>query len=195
MARMSESTGSTSGRTSHDGRGVYRKRGLPPECHPDRPHMARGLCHPCYLIAKDRGEFGPKATCHPHRGLVQRATGECGPCYKNRLRREKCAADPAYAERWQVLNTVRQRRSQMKRVGATLEWYVATLEAQGGGCAICRRPPPENRVLDVDHDHVTGDLRGLLCGPCNRLLGIALDDPGRLTAAAAYINRVRIGAD
>lgn len=37
-------------------------------------------------------------------------------------------------------------------------------------CGICGKPPPDNRRLDRDHDHVTGKPRGLLCRRCNRLL-------------------------
>lgn len=43
------------------------------------------------------------------------------------------------------------------------------LETQGGGCAICKRPPKKLR-LSVDHDHKTGLVRGLLCFGCNSIL-------------------------
>lgn len=50
--------------------------------------------------------------------------------------------------------------------------YAAALEYQGGACAICRRATGKARRLAVDHDHDTGDPRGLLCSPCNHdLLG------------------------
>jgi len=67
--------------------------------------------------------------------------------------------------------------------GITLEEYNAKVVQQGGVCAICKRP--ESRVhpksgsvhrLSVDHDHLTGKLRGLLCGTCNRALGLLNDD-------------------
>lgn len=46
--------------------------------------------------------------------------------------------------------------------------YEAMLAAQGGHCALCpRRPKPERR-LDMDHNHQTMKIRGLLCVPCNR---------------------------
>lgn len=62
--------------------------------------------------------------------------------------------------------------------------YDALLEAQGGVCAICS----ENReLLAVDHDHTTGEVRGLLCNPCNRGIGLLKDDPDRMLAAAMYV--------
>ena len=46
------------------------------------------------------------------------------------------------------------------------------LVAQGGVCAICKFPPKAVR-LSVDHDHITGRVRGLLCNVCNRkIVGI-----------------------
>lgn len=61
---------------------------------------------------------------------------------------------------------------------------VDTISAhQGCRCASCR----ELVELHVDHNHVTGDVRGLLCGPCNRALGLLKEDPMRIRALAVYI--------
>ena len=71
--------------------------------------------------------------------------------------------------------------------------YAAMLELQGYCCAICSSKSPSKR-LAVDHDHVSGEPRGLLCRSCNYvLLGrIAKDDPQRLAViasnAVAYYN-------
>jgi len=63
---------------------------------------------------------------------------------------------------------------------------------QEGLCAICKRPESVPfkgtiRRLAVDHDHKTGQIRGLLCAQCNNGLGRFDDDPDRLRAAADYI--------
>jgi hypothetical protein len=82
--------------------------------------------------------------------------------------------------------------------GITEEQYNALLEAQGGACAICGRTPElagRGKRLVVDHDHQccrgTGAcgkcVRGLLCQWCNRILGLAQDDPARLSAAMSYL--------
>lgn len=84
----------------------------------------------------------------------------------------------------------RERRSRLRRnFGLTWEEYQAILEAQGGGCAVCQALPPENRLLPVDHDPVTGKVRGLLCDSCNTAIGLLKDDPGRLQSAIDYLTR------
>jgi hypothetical protein len=75
----------------------------------------------------------------------------------------------------------------------TQERFDAMLAAQDGKCAICRSPDWPASVWpgipQVDHDHVTGAIRGLLCGDCNTGLGKFGDDPMRLAAAIVYLTR------
>jgi hypothetical protein len=63
--------------------------------------------------------------------------------------------------------------------------YDALLTEQGGACAICRRRAKGR--LCVDHCHVTGTVRGLLCSECNCALGYLKDDQASLVAALAYL--------
>lgn len=62
------------------------------------------------------------------------------------------------------------------------------LEAQDGKCFICHRKPVTKR-LAVDHNHTTGEVRGLLCRACNRdVLGHLRDDVEALARAIEYLN-------
>ena len=53
----------------------------------------------------------------------------------------------------------------------TGEQYALLYEAQGGRCAICQIATGKVKRLAVEHDHVTGEVFGLACGPCNIMLG------------------------
>lgn len=88
-----------------------------------------------------------------------------------------------------------QRRAKLKKkYGITLEDYARMVKAQKGCCAICREKGdtnPESMMrLGVDHCHVTGRVRGLLCRPCNRAIGIFKDDPKLCHRAGDYLNSV-----
>lgn len=65
--------------------------------------------------------------------------------------------------------------------------YQRLYEFQGGRCAGCRRATGAARRLAVDHHHGTGEVRGLLCKPCNRMLGWYRDDPSTFLRLAQYL--------
>lgn len=66
------------------------------------------------------------------------------------------------------------------------EFYVNWLAAQHGKCALCKRPEPDNKKLDLDHDHAAMHIRGLLCWRCNKFLHGWMT-PEWLRAAADYV--------
>lgn len=74
-----------------------------------------------------------------------------------------------------------------KGLGVTDAEYARLLGAQDGHCAICQATP-RTRRLHVDHDHRTGEVRGLLCHRCNRALPTWMT-PEWLYAAARYLDR------
>ncbi len=85
----------------------------------------------------------------------------------------------------------RVRANQIKHhYGVTSAQYALLLAKNGGKCHICggeEKTRGKSR-LSVDHDHVTGRVRGLLCGPCNKGLGMFRDNPFLLRCAATYVS-------
>ena len=76
-----------------------------------------------------------------------------------------------------------------RRYGITLDQYDDMYEKQQGRCAICGTDTPggNGQRFHVDHDHVSGQVRALLCSACNTGLGKFRDDPSLLRAAAIYL--------
>ncbi len=73
------------------------------------------------------------------------------------------------------------------RYGTTLEWYRQRLDEQGGVCAICKGVSLKR--LGVDHNHQTGEVRGLLCVKCNAGIGNFNENPSLMYAAVQYLGR------
>jgi hypothetical protein len=71
-----------------------------------------------------------------------------------------------------------------RRYGIGADEFDDLVRRQGGACAICGRPDPEH----VDHDHETGEVRGILCFNCNGGLGQFRDSIEALLAAAVYLD-------
>jgi hypothetical protein len=96
----------------------------------------------------------------------------CLPCWR------------VYIQQWDAANPVKRRRSHIRsRYGITPEQRSELLEGQDGLCAACYEEP----ATDIDHDHRTGQVRGLLCRDCNLALGHLKDDPERIALLAAYL--------
>jgi hypothetical protein len=78
----------------------------------------------------------------------------------------------------------------LKSYGITYQFYLALYHAQGGACYICRKKPGKKR-LAVDHNHETGEVRGLLCPGsdygCNTMLGYIRDNVDTARRMVAYL--------
>lgn len=138
-----------------------------PTCHPDRKHYSRGLCMRCY-----RRSLEYKKVRRIYRT-------------KPRVREQHIA----YMEEWRRKNREHRVFYRFKRLyGMTKEKYLNLVNAQNNKCAICFSESTERR-LAVDHDHLTGNVRGLLCNQCNRGLGYLKDDITRLRSAIDYLEK------
>lgn len=80
------------------------------------------------------------------------------------------------------------RDSRLKRLyGLEPGEYEKILAYQDGVCFLCRKPPKEGKNLHVDHQHSSGQTRGLLCWQDNTALQKFRDDISRLSNAVSYL--------
>lgn len=137
------------------------------ECGEERPNHGRGLCKLCYNREwrKENPEYDKEW------------------CKNNPESRRKTN------QKWAKANPDKILAAHLKRAyGISLADYDELLEAQGNRCAICGMTPEENgQRLLVDHDHETGEIRGLLCYSCNVGLGHFKDNPHNLAEAIKYL--------
>ena len=83
-------------------------------------------------------------------------------------------------------DTEKQWERQIKRnFNMTPNDYQKMFDDQNGVCAACNEPVEGK--LHIDHCHTTGRVRGLLCGPCNRGLGLLKDNPQTLANLITYL--------
>lgn len=134
----------------------------------------------------------------------------CSCCREWKKQRAK-AEQVSAAERsrvWRKLNVDKSRANAIKyqkdnpekvlewklrKYGLSLEQHQALLNRSGGKCMICltgENGMAQGKRLHIDHDHLTGRVRGLLCGNCNAALGLLQDNTDLLQKAKDYLNDV-----
>jgi predicted RNA-binding Zn-ribbon protein involved in translation (DUF1610 family) len=75
-----------------------------------------------------------------------------------------------------------------KQYGISTHQFAELLEFQGGGCAICAKPIENiRRRMNIDHDHETNKVRGILCTGCNTGIGHLGDNIEGLQRALYYL--------
>jgi hypothetical protein len=100
---------------------------------------------------------------------------------------KKCCCDPArQKDRVYRENPNSRRKRLFERYGLSIEKYDAMNSEQGGVCAICHKKTLKR--LSVDHNHITGKIRGLLCAECNYGLGMFQDNADNLRRASRYLD-------
>lgn len=103
---------------------------------------------------------------------------ECKSCAKKRLKQ------------WNIDNREHIKDQHYRRMyGITLEKYNQMLIDQNHKCIGCDKDELEVGKLFVDHDHVTGKVRGLLCCKCNFILGQCNDNPKILLNLINYLKK------
>ncbi len=86
---------------------------------------------------------------------------------------------------------LKQRKSHLQnKYGISIEDYNKLLISQNNCCATCKSPTPGGRstvYFHVDHCHITGNVRGLLCQACNNVLGLVKDNTDTLKAMIKHV--------
>lgn len=168
--------------------GDCRKRCAVEDCNRP-PAKATGLCGAHY----QRSRKGTDLTVP----IRQYETGE-RLCKVEGCGKKRVARSASYCAPHLHAHTLPYHR--LWRYGLTSEAYEALLVAQRARCAICGTDDPRDArvtLWTVDHDHACCPgprscgrcIRGLLCGPCNKGLGMFGDNPAVLESAAAYLRR------
>src|SRR5690606_21201796 len=122
---------------------------------------------------------------------ARRVTRVCKDCGPSPRPRPAPHPGPRCATHHREFKRQQKRKAHAKHVESTYGLkpgeYEKLYQAQGSRCAICRRASGIAKRLAVDHDHRTGLARGLLCGPCNKVVGNFRDSPETFERAAEYL--------
>jgi hypothetical protein len=113
---------------------------------------------------------------------------QCQPCRTKRHREYCKRVDYDKKRYWKNPQAEREHHT-IRKYKVSQDDYNSMFSSQRGLCAICERK--QEKVLDIDHCHETGAVRGLLCSNCNRMLGYAKDNRLTLQAAINYLTSPR----
>ncbi len=147
-----------------------------PQINPDHNPSRTKFCTSCQMWKPFHAfRIDRKASC----GL----SSHCKKCCNERQRSKMSPHD--------------YRRQNLKAFyGMTPSQYDRMLAGQGGVCAACGQPETTRnnqggvRTLSVDHNHLTGEIRGLLCTTCNISYGMLQESPDRIRKLLAYAERI-----
>lgn len=98
--------------------------------------------------------------------------------------RSRLTTNAAAAARYQKNRDHIRLNARARKFGVTVQWIK---ENEAGGCAICGCTEPTGKGWHIDHDHVTGAARAILCHHCNVAIGNLRDDPDLIVKAAEYV--------
>lgn len=153
-------------------------------CHPDKKHFAKDFCKTCYT-----NQYNKKHPRHKDYTKFHSAKWRSNP--ENRAK-EKIKYNEWRLKNLDKVKAQNKNTSLLTRFGIDLEEYTKMLAAQNGSCKICKKP--ETAVirgtlarLAVDHNHLTGEVRGLLCLRCNTGIAFLDNNPGILPEVLKYM--------
>lgn len=162
-------------------------------------NVAEKLCSDCQAIKPHSEFYKNKTRKDGHQNC-------CKACLKERMqnwyvenaesvrtktaeyRRENLEIYSKAQAEYRERNPHVAREQTLRSYGLTLEDYERMFDEQLGLCKICGEEETNpKRSLAVDHDHDTGEVRGLLCGKCNSGIGLLRDSSELLACAYLYL--------
>ena len=150
-------------------------------------HRARGWCNMHYQRMTNTGSL---AKPEPETRSIDLPTKVCSEChaekptgdfYANSMRR---TVHPICKRCFNLKSRGRQYRT---KYGVSVADFDRMMADQDDVCAICKSKCLTGNRLCIDHDHITGEVRGLLCRKCNSAIGHFNDDLALLTEAVRYL--------
>jgi len=152
-------------------------------------------CRKCCQIILQARRLKENPGRKPHRNWrIDTGGRECTGCGQYKAW-EKYGRIKDSAQGYSALCSICGRqRKYIRSYGINYAEFQRLLDLQKGVCAICgegetvRNRGGDIRPLSIDHDHVTGKIRGLLCANCNVALGLLGDSITRLSKALAYLS-------
>ena len=146
--------------------------------------MKTKICSEC-KIEKSVEDFHIKTTAKDGR------QSKCKVCNNTLVRTWQANNPEKYETNWrrQMAQPHRNLQRRANLYGLSLEEATSLLEKADGKCEICGSSP--ERGLVFDHDHASGEIRGLLCGNCNTGLGLFKDNNETLANAISYLLKIK----
>lgn len=145
---------------------ITRKECSVQDC--DEPANAKGLCNKHYYRNKKYGD--PNVVRFP-------------------WRKDRSCSIPNCKEEHEAKGYCKKHYMVFRKFNISHESYVEKVLNQNNKCMICKKSCSHGKMLSLDHDHETKEIRDLLCSSCNMALGGFMDDPNILEEAAKYLRK------
>ncbi len=161
-------------------------------CHPERVNFGHGLCKSCWNEQWRKNNPEKAARARELQRAAYRRWELRHPTARSEYYRRNKARIDAKSAAWRKQHPERTKDYYRKSVfGLDAETYWDCMARQNNSCAICGKVfgQGKDQSPHVDHDHATGQFRGLLCNPCNMMLGFARDSQETLAAGIRYLEQ------
>jgi NMD protein affecting ribosome stability and mRNA decay len=186
---------------------IKKKCGKCKKCGRKYKKIVKGLCGRCYrkqynlknikIKRKKQNEYYQKNRINiiknTNKPKVKKRRKQYKKVYYEKNREYVISKVREYNKKEE--NKLRQKINAMnKRYGISIEYYKEMRIKQKNKCAICFKSMPKklevtNRMWNIDHDHKTGKVRGILCHSCNHMLGYLEKDDNLIKNAIKYLNK------